>query len=325
MKSVTGSGLSFLLILLISCESENPAGSSAGTKPDTYYPENMTGEILGSARIEFYINEIPLSERFYSVTRPYPVQTNVPFDEDSIPLYEVNGELYYHPVYLGRLALWYLSTYVYNNDERSLYHAENITRKVLEEADEIDSAMFFPYDFSTLLHNEAKLKRNAPWYSGMAQGRMLTVVSRLYAVTSNPEYLERANDIFNSFFVSPNTEQPWVSLVDEENFFWIEEYPDWPDPNFTLNGFGATIFGLYDYYLISDNPMSEVVLKSSLTTIRENINKYRVENELSLYCLAHKVQRELYHNIHIKQLTGFYSITSDSTFLYWADVLRSDY
>lgn len=313
----------FMATIFFSCDDNSMMSENDTSMP--LYPQNMKDDILGSNRIDFELNNIPLTERFYRVTNPYPVQTDVPFDEDSVPLYEIKGELYYHPVYLGRLALWYLSTHVYNGDERSLRHAEAITKKVVDKAISINGSLYYPYNFNSLLHNNEDLVRIAPWFSGMAQGRMLTVLSRLYSITEDPYYIEKAEQTFSSFYNSPNQSEPWVALIDNDNYFWIEEYPDWPDPNFTLNGFGATIIGLYDYFSISSDPMAKVLLNSALTTFRDKVELYRMPGDLSLYCLAHKVQRELYHNIHIKQLNALYEMTSDTSFSYWSGVFENDY
>jgi len=103
------------------------------------------------------------------------------------------------------------------------------------------------------------------------------------------------------------------------------KYPDYPIPNYTLNGSIATIVGLYDYYKISSNPLAKTVLEACITSVLGNIHKFRVKDKMSWYCLSHKVQRELYCNIHVKQLKGLFDITNDSLFINWSDSLRSDY
>lgn len=62
-----------------------------------------------------------------------------------------------------------------------------------------------------------------------------------------------------------------------------------------------------------------------LQTIKENIYRFRVEDDISYYCLSHRIQSEYYHNIHVNQLETLYNITGDPAFSLWSSLLKKDH
>lgn len=117
---------------------------------------------------------------------------------------------------------------------------------------------------------------------------------------------------------------PWTVFIDENKYYWIEEYP-WIEYTQALNGFIYAIYGLYEYYLLTNDFYCKVLLQAAITTIRHNIQKYRIENAISYYCLRHKGQIATYHMFHIEQLQMLYKITGDTFFRETADLFYNDY
>ena len=93
----------------------------------------------------------------------------------------------------------------------------------------------------------------------------------------------------------------------------------------TLNGFMFAIFGLYDYYELTKSDTVKDILRATLTTIKYNIYDYRVEDDISYYCLRHNIQDPFYHKIHIAQLKYLTNITGDSYFSAIGEILKNDY
>ena len=174
----------------------------------------------------------------------------------------------------------------------------------------------FPYEFDFPLHGYNDFVMKAPWYSGMAQGQVLSLFSKLFSITNDDRYMQYSQKTFNSFFIEfdgLNNDNNWISVIDSSGYLWIEEYPFNP-VNFTLNGFLFSIIGVHDFYKIK--PESDVydLLNAVLTTAKYNLQRFRSVNDISYYCIAHKVQAENYHFIHIQQIDYLYKMTKDDEF-----------
>jgi uncharacterized protein YyaL (SSP411 family) len=253
---------------------------------------------------------------------PYNEGLKVPnkekyYDDNLIPLHNYKGKLNYHPVVMAQHALHLLDVYNSTQNTKYLNLAKSISDKLISISLSIQSSIFFPYIFDFSLHGYKEDTMHSPWYSGLAQGQIISLFIRLYEITHEGYYLEVSKKIFNSFELSHHndTGNPWVSCVDENAYLWLEEYPHTP-PMHTLNGMVFAIFGIYDLYRITKDTKVEKVLRGAIITIKDNINKFRVPNGISHYCLRHpKIMSLFYHNIHISQLRMLYKITGDNFFL----------
>jgi hypothetical protein len=281
--------------------------------------------------VSFEANEIPIKildyERLPYVENSTAVKKKEFYDVDSVPLHSYRGRLNYHPVYIAQYALKMLDVFITTQDSLYLRQLEKITDKLVGTSLEIDSAIFFPYTFNFPLHGCKEETMLAPWYSGMAQGQILSLYCRLYEVTNEIHYLEVSHKIFNSFTrLKGEGNNPWVSCVDKNGNLWLEEYPR-DLPCFTLNGKVFAIYGIYDYYRVTKDKYAEKILIASITTIRDNIHRFRNENDVSWYCLKHNNfhgQYTRYHKIHIDQLSMLYEITGDTYFKKMADKFEND-
>ncbi len=248
-------------------------------------------------------------------------------DEKGIILFEYNGIRYYHPVYLGLRTIELLNGYHRTQNTTYLIRAKLFAEKLIEMGEEIDDALYFPYPFNWT-HGTDKLFY--PWYSGMAQGRVLSVFSRLYFLTGERKYRNIAQKIFKSFQIiycendGWKNDFIWTVMIDKDGYFWIEQYPAyWP--SHVLNGFIAAIFGLYDYYQVTHNESCKQILQASLTTIQNHLEQYRNPGGISFYCLKFKELFQSYHLVHIEQLYELYEMTRDYSFKAMADSLYQDH
>lgn len=83
-----------------------------------------------------------------------------------------------------------------------------------------------------------------PWYSGMAQGIALSPYARLAQLTEDDTFRDRADQVWQTLTISRERSDPWVTVVDDDGHYWIEERPQ-PEPTHALNG---KIFGIYGLY-----------------------------------------------------------------------------
>jgi hypothetical protein len=306
-----------LLFILTNCvESED--------KSEDYFFNNTKVKMD-----EFDIYSTSLEEDFYfSGSHADSLFYNYTLcDSAGILMSNYNNKDYYNPVQIARRALYFVSTFHGTKDTIFLNWAEKYANKLIELSDEVNNSLLFPYDFDFPLHGYEKFTMEAPWYSAMAQGEVLSLFSKLYTITNNNYYLEKADLIFNSFYLQfdgVNSNHNWISAVDTSNYLWLEEYPFNP-VNYTLNGFLFAIIGVYDYYRINNNARVYKLLCAVLTSARDNIARFRSEGEISYYCIAHDVQSESYHSIHIKQIEWLYLITNNKEFKKQSDLFREDF
>ena len=245
-----------------------------------------------------------------------------PAELTSLVTFEYGGDEGRHVVQSARRLLGLLGCYRESNEERFLDAAVALADALLGVAVRRDGAAFYPYgfDYRTGVHDY-----EAPWYSGMAQGIALSAFVRLARHAGRRRHREAADATFASlarFRSETGSGEPWVALV-EDGYYWIEEYPDDP-PNHTLNGMNFAIWGLYEYWRETNDRAAERLLKAAVTTIAENIHRYRVEGGLSYYCLGHRAQSERYHGIHVAQLRQLYRLSGDETFRRAAKRFRAD-
>lgn len=166
------------------------------------------------------------------------------------------------------------------------------------------------------------------WYSAMAQGHALSVLSRAYGRSRAPKYLkaaERALDLFSL----PSESGGFVAKF-LNTLTWYEEYPTNP-ATFVLNGFMYSLLGLFD--------LSDMLVKTKLAEAEEHEKTFLRTDELledglnslkamlplydtgsgSTYDLRHytmagiepKVARWDYHATHINQLYVLSTVIED--------------
>ncbi|MGO1385577.1 MAG: D-glucuronyl C5-epimerase family protein [Arachnia sp.] len=257
-----------------------------------------------------------------SFARPLPVGDN--YDEEGVARRLYDGKYYDHPVSQAQAALSLLSSYRHNQDDLYLKRARANADRLIETAVVRDGALFFPYPFDFALHGGRDLLK-APWYSGMAQGQALSAFVRLYNVTGDARYRMAADETFRSFQLPREDSSPWVQNIDHRGFAWFEEYADEYHPDFTFNGHGFAVYGLYEYYFMSQSIEVLEYFQMGVATMRRYIEDIRNPGWISRYCLTHETLSVGYHNVHTEMMFKIYSMTGDSYFATIGDLLIDDH
>ncbi len=104
----------------------------------------------------------------------------------------------------------------------------------------------------------------------------------------------------------------------------MEEYPS-ETPCFTLNGKIYALIGLYDFYIATGSNEAKNLLMAGITTIKENVHRFRQPNKPSLYCIKHNKSYADYHQTHINLLRTLHGITGDPYFEEVASTFEADY
>lgn len=255
------------------------------------------------------------------------VYSNIGSDGVPIHFYSDGNKLNYHPVFLAQVGLSMMDVYNTTKNAESLGNAYKVYNKLVDIGLKLDSSIFFPYTFNFPLHGCDEETMMPPWYSGMAQGQALSFFCRLYKATGDSNILEQCEKTFNSFTrLKGQGFDPWVSCVDKDGYLWLEEYP-LDLPCFTLNGMIFAIYGIYDYHRITKSDLALKYLYASITTIKDNILRFRCEDDVSYYCLKHNNYRGRnpdYHKVHIKELRKLSEISGDDYFSEVADIFSKD-
>jgi hypothetical protein len=154
----------------------------------------------------------------------------------------------------------------------------------------------------------------APWYSGLAQGQGISVLLRAYLTTKKGSYLEAAHRAFEVFRHDLST--GGVRYIDPDRFWWVEEYVTDP-PTHILNGFIWALWGIYEYWLVSNHAYAGELFSKCVATLEARLPDVDT-GYWSLYDLAPNRMRTLassfYHRLHIAQLKVMHEITGANLF-----------
>lgn len=312
---------SSLVVLAILTNSIGGCNRDKSTSIDYSNQKISDAKHLSQGFIELSFEELPNYKPNVNSTELYVE----PLDNDSIELFSYRGSEYYHPVNLSHRCFTFLSTYHSTNNQVHLDRAEKYASKLMEISTFADSAAYVPYLFKFALHGDSNLVFEVPWYSGMAQGEILEVMVRLYELTGKQEYLDNSHLLFQSFLNIRKNNEIWTTRLDGESYYWVEEYPHNEKPGLTLNGYIAAIFGLYDYYRVTQKEEAKLIYELSLTTIKKYMPDFRIKDNRSLYCLGHRLPAsEFYHGFHISLFRLLYKISGDIEFDNFADSLVAD-
>ena len=252
-------------------------------------------------------------------------RTAEPMDADSIELTVYRDEPHYFPVDMCHRANEMLNAFRVTSDSAFLRNAERYVRKLQSLSVRVDSALFVQHLMNYYLHGNNGVHLIPPWVSGMAQGEFLGVAVRCFETTGDSSYLALAHQLFNSLRRLQTDGRPWVSRIDDDRYFWIEEFPHETRPGMTLNGYIAALFGVYDYYRLTKSDAALALYEASLTTIKHYLPQFRRPGNFSYYCLGHKSPANAdYHNLHISMCRHLHRMTGDDFFRDMADQLESD-
>ncbi len=264
--------------------------------------------------------------------RPYAVSAAIPrvdsgvHDRHGVRMRRAHGVLYDFPRGQATYGLLNLSSYVATDDAFYLDRALAQARRLRATRVAAGEAWFFPNRPSKHRHGRPGEPIAAPYYSALAQGRVLMFFSRLAEVTGLGTWRDAADHAFASFLRAGPRSGPYVVNVDSRGCLWLQEWP-WPGmrPDDTFNGHNSAAFGVYEYWHLTKDATALEVFQGAATTSQLYAGLFRNAGWLSSYCLAHHVVNPFYHNFHVGQLLEFYRMTGAAAFARRADQFSSDY
>ncbi|MDW3847183.1 D-glucuronyl C5-epimerase family protein [Micromonospora sp. BRA006-A] len=250
----------------------------------------------------------------------------LPHDASGVRLFTWQGVLYDHPVVQADWGLDNLNAYQVTGDRFFLDRAIAQARRNLDRKVESRGAWWYSYPFD--LPRCTGLVLQAPWYSAMAQGELLSLFVRLYEVTGDATWRTAADRTFLSLTLGPQLGVPWVSWTDTDGYLWLEEYPDSPGVRGerVLNGMIYAFYGVYDYWRITWDSRAVSLMDGTATTVRRYVPAtLRVPQWASRYSVGCARSYPSYHQVHTQQMLALHQLTHAGVFAAYADVLRADY
>ncbi|WDZ85202.1 D-glucuronyl C5-epimerase family protein [Micromonospora cathayae] len=262
----------------------------------------------------------------YRDEAPAPRYDSGPHDEDGVRLFLWQGQLYDHPVAQAGYGFDNLVSYRNTGDRFFLDRAIAQARRNLDRRVVSRDAWWYPYPFEFSRCDGGTIQ--APWYSAMAQGQLLSLFVWLYELTGDPEWRLAADRTFASLDLAPQLGVPWVSWVDPSGQLWLEEYPTsgTVQGERVFNGQILALFGVYDYWRITRAPAAVALFDGAATTMRRYVpTDQRLPQWLSRYSIGCPYSYANYHPLHVTLLLKLYSSTGAPVFARYADLLRDDY
>ena len=284
----------------------------------------------GKSQLTFWhekpeINERIDSEHLGEYYMPFTSKADYSgqYDDTGIPLLDYRGKtgLQYNPIATAQYGLGNYNLFRKTGDTERRRKFLNASDWLVNRLEQNSSGHWvwnhtFDWEYRTPL--------KAPWYSGLAQGQGISLLTRAYSETGEGRYLDAANRAFDSILAP--IDQGGVAYVDGRGNTWIEEYIVHP-PTHILNGFIWASWGVYDLYLTTQDPRSKRVFDEAIDTLVTVLPDYDV-GFWSLYEQSGTRMKMLaspfYHSLHIVQLRVLYILTGRPRFHEYAE-LWEDY
>ena len=233
-----------------------------------------------------------------------------PFDEQGIVQVDYGNEIgiQYNAVTIAQYALANYKKYLLTQEDKYITNFLIQIEYLRNNFDVIGEDMAgFPYHFPMPHYGLEPV-----WYSGMAQGQVVSVLARAYLLTHDKTILPFIKEV-NNFMLYPVSKGGTLTYTLEGNV-WIEEYPS-KEPSLVLNGFMFSILALYDYTHLFPE-VSEVyqIYSSCLKSLKESLKYYDTGSWLKYCRLDDRLCGRNYMDVQVRQMKQLFAITNDSYF-----------
>lgn len=158
------------------------------------------------------------------------------------------------------------------------------------------------------------------WYSAMAQGQGMSLLTRAYYHTKNITYLNAALKGTGVFKLS--SEENGVRATFMDKYHWYEEYPTTPSL-YVLNGFIYSLIGLHDLILAAPDGQkdeADALFKDGMKSLKSMLLMFDA-GAGTFYDLRHismraspNLARWDYHTLHVSLLMFLSGIDDDPIF-----------
>jgi D-glucuronyl C5-epimerase-like protein len=166
----------------------------------------------------------------------------------------------------------------------------------------------------------------APWISGLTQSLGISILLREYQLENNQAYLDAAGKALA--WMGKSVQEGGIASR-QANGVWYEEYPDAEHPSHVLNGHMWALFGIWDFYRVTRDPVAKQMFDDGISVLQAEIGRYDVK-DWSVYAQTNRVDLVVgqYQQFIVEQLRVLYAITAIGIFREtadrWEDAMRRD-
>ena len=250
---------------------------------------------------------------------PFTAKADYPgqYDNAGIPLLNYHGKLglQYNPIAIAQYGLGNYNLFCRTGDPQRRRKFLTVADWLVTHLEKNDSGMWvwnhhFDWEYRTRL--------KAPWYSALAQGQGISVLVRAHRDVGDTVYLDAARRAFEPLLKT--VDKGGVAYRDDNGHTWFEEYIVFP-PTHILNGFIWASWGVYDYFLATEDPVAQRLFNQAVETLAANLHQYDA-GFWSLYeqsgTRLKMLASPFYHHLHIIQLQILYRLTGREIFRQYA-------
>lgn len=219
---------------------------------------------------------------------------------------------------MHNIGLEQYGNYIETEDKSYYEKAKLQADYLLDVQDKATGDFYYNFDFKVGGTNQTM---HAPWTSAMAQGQVISLLSRIYHISNDERYLKAAEMAMKPLTVDV---KDGGLRADFFGYTYYEEYPTIP-ASYTLNGFMFTLIGLHDLYSVTENEKAKKLYDDGIKTLEFCLPFYD-STGISLYHLGHLTDQKLplhysekYHNIHIAQLKIINKFENNDVFKYYSE------
>lgn len=249
----------------------------------SFHVEQGIGKYYSSEEIRGYYNDLTNK-----------VSNRTILDDDGIPINTTitNIETYF-PISIFQYGLGLYDLYLKSNEDE---YKKKFMKIVSWAEENID--LYGMWDCMGKLNDRCHKTQ-----SSMCQSEGVSILLRGYVISKNKKYMVLAQKALD-FMLKDIKDGGTTLYINDDVIF--EEYVS--DDNLSvLNGWIFSIFGLFDYTLISNEEKYRVILDKSLDTMCKYLKLYD-RKYWSNYDLKGTIASPAYHDLHIRQLSILYSL-----------------
>jgi heparosan-N-sulfate-glucuronate 5-epimerase len=240
-------------------------------------------------------------------------------DENGVPMEDYGyqkGEyigVQRNPLTIATQALSYYREFREEEKVNEKEHFLNCIHWLEEFRIEKGDYLLWAYEFEVPSYNAS-----APWYSAMAQARIMVAFERAYELTQDEHYLQLADGAMRALEVP--IELGGVLYIDpKDNGKWYEELAGGgrASPPLILNGFIFSLLDLHDFYVQTGSQDAKSLFEEGITELKRHLSDYDTGRWTYYDRVGHLAYD--YHYVHINQMQELYEITGDTEFKAYHD------
>jgi D-glucuronyl C5-epimerase C-terminus len=262
----------------------------------------------------FLNDSVDISQEAYhdlfSIVKIYKIPSKTITDNNGITLVDYgNNQVVENPLVIADSGLQYYSMYRKTGDpvaKEKFFNNIDVLNKTKTDS---GKAYIWAYNFPDPSYNITP-----PWYSALAQSKILLAFEYAYELTGDENYRNIANKTLRSFS-TPISDGGVMYPDPNSSGYWYEEVasPQRDKPPFVLNGHLEVLIHLSEYYNLTKDDFAKVLLDKGVSAAEAHLKDYDA-NYWTYYDREGNWAYD-YQYTHVDEMKELYAITGDKIFL----------